>query len=81
VEGYTPEGTPEYGPSTPAYGPTTPNFGPTTPTFPPEEPKGGYRKTRHRGRSTGVTRKRSNPIRRYAQQFSSLWKIHATNKN
>jgi hypothetical protein len=81
VEGYTPEGTPEYGPSTPAYGPTTPNFAPTTPTFPPEEPKGGYRKTRHRGRSAGVTRKRSNPIRRYAQQFSSLWKIHATNKN
>ena len=84
VEGYTPEGTPPASPpfrvegytpeGTPTYGPTTPNFAPSP------ERKGGYRKTNHRKRSTAVTRKRKSPLTRYAEQFSSLWKVHAKTK-
>jgi hypothetical protein len=84
VEGYTPKGTPPASPpfrvegytpeGTPTYGPTTPNFAPSP------ERKGGYRKTNHRKRSTAVTRKRKSPLTRYAEQFSSLWKVHAKTK-
>ena len=42
--------------------------------------KGGYRKTRHAKRSKQVTRKRKDPLTRYAEQFSDLWKVHAKNK-
>jgi hypothetical protein len=42
--------------------------------------KGGYRKTRHAKRSKQGTRKRKDPLARYAEQFSALWKVHAKNK-
>jgi len=38
--------------------------------------KGGYRRTRGKAR----TRKRKDPLKRYAEQFSGLWKVHAKNK-
>jgi hypothetical protein len=39
--------------------------------------KGGYRRTRGKAR----TRKRKDPLKRYAEQFSGLWKVHAKNKS